>query len=276
MLICYKDAPDMITKYVDSFYPKGVSMQEYCSMHKYSLPSFRKYLKLLKGGTTDYVVYMSPENARKAFIEPHYDPVVDTNPTHLESIINGHLLGDGSLILCSKDSINYALTFTYKYEEYLLWVKDSLHSLAGNRKVQHRKRFDKRTEKIYESFQWLTRSSEYLTGYRKLWYPNGTKIIPKSLKITPETLLRWYMDDGSYINRPSDARKGAILLATLCFSLEDAEWLVNQLNYMYDLKSFVMMQKGKPCIQIPALGIDNFFNTIGPCPVSCYSYKWPN
>src|SRR5206468_3127331 len=39
--------------------------------------------------------------------------------------------------------------------------------------------------------------SKNLMPYWNKWYPNGKKIVPLELKLTPTTVLHWFMGDGT-------------------------------------------------------------------------------
>ncbi|KKU60914.1 MAG: hypothetical protein UX85_C0006G0048, partial [Candidatus Beckwithbacteria bacterium GW2011_GWB1_47_15] len=61
------------------------------------------------------------------------------------------------------------------------------------------------------SFTWLvtTNSHGYWRKERLRWYPNGKKIVPHDIKLTPMTLAVWYMDDGTlqkYKGAPASIR----------------------------------------------------------------------
>jgi len=143
-------------------------------------------------------------------------------------IIHGILLGDGSI----RSDKNKYFTFQLvaKDKELLEWFR-----------------------KLYNNFGikcWISKnkSNLFLLGFyinscpfaeflslRKEWYKqeNGktVKIIPRNLKLTPTTLLFWYLGDGSLIRRRYDSnRVPFIVLATNTFSKEDIDFLIHKLK----------------------------------------------
>lgn len=103
-----------------------------------------------------------------------------------------------------------------------------------------------------------------LHNLRQKWYPFGKKIVPKDIKITPTTMLWWYLGDG-YI-----AKYGAVL-CTDSFDRVSNHRLVK-----------LIISEGIPCHLTPRnririegnRGIDLLLDYIGPSPVECYKYKW--
>lgn len=103
-----------------------------------------------------------------------------------------------------------------------------------------------------------------LQEQRAIWYPNGIKSIPWTLKLNPKVLLWWYLGDG-YITK-----YGAVL-CTDSFSKGDNERL-----------SGLLIREGIPSHVTPgnqirikgSSGFNKLIDYIGPCPVKCYKYKW--
>ena len=107
------------------------------------------------------------------------------------SIIIGSLLGDGSIERSGthgKGRWLFAESHTEKQKEYIEWKARLIP--------------DSRIELLNRSFgkvyRLRTKPDEIYLKLRNEWYPNGRKIIPKSLMNTmDETVLAvWYMDDG--------------------------------------------------------------------------------
>lgn len=73
----------------------------------------------------------------------------------------------------------------------------------------------------------LLRSLNYveLVTERQRWYPNGKKIVPRDLRLTPAVLLHWFCGDG----RGGD-RKGTLGFCTDGFTVEDVDFLVGRLR----------------------------------------------
>ena len=74
-------------------------------------------------------------------------------------------------------------------------------------------------------YLWSNASVQLYKLYQK-WYPDGKKIVPRDLKLTPQTVLHWYIGDGSYIKGINDR----ICLYTLCFDKNDNNFLSDLLS----------------------------------------------
>jgi len=179
--------------------------------------------------------------------------------------IDGELMGDGCLLSYSKYSANF--NYCSKYEEYINYILDTLNSFnikqAGKiNKYYHKKR-------CYYSYHYASLCYPELLSIRKYWYPNGHKIIPKDLKLTPLILRQEYIGDGN-LSHPKYGRP-YIRLATHGFSTEGVEWLVNKLNKL-NFKSTRRPSDNQ--IHISAHSTKDFLDYIGECPIQCYQYKW--
>ena len=104
------------------------------------------------------------------------------------------------------------------------------------------------------------------TELRDKWYPNGKKIIPKDLIITPTVFLHWFLGDGNY------NKSHGITLCTDSFSEKDVLTLINNLNKNYCIESYHRKLTNR--IIIPNRYVFEIFNIIGQSPVYCYLHKW--
>lgn len=57
---------------------------------------------------------------------------------------------------------------------------------------------------------------------RRRWYPEGTKVIPLDLKLTPMCLAQWFAGDGTY------DKTGTLLLCTQSFTRTEVEFLARR------------------------------------------------
>ena len=176
--------------------------------------------------------------------------------------INGELLGDGCLKLVSQ----YSARFTYgsKYPEYIRYVKYTLKSFGIEEIGKIEEYYDKRFG-CY-SYNCCSRSYVELLKIYKQWYPEGKKIIPKNLKLTPLTLRQHYIGDG-YLNKIGNS---SIQLCTYGFTKLDVKNLLNKIIKL-GIKAKVTTRNA---IRIPSYSVKDFLNYIGDCPVECYKYKW--
>ena len=186
--------------------------------------------------------------------------------------INGELLGDGCLTTTSKEnnlpSKNLSVLFRYssKHKEYINYISDTLKSFGIQQSGEIIKHYNKR-QKTY-CYKYNSHSYKELMAIYKRWYPEGKKIIPKDIKLTPITLRQHYIGDGSLIHQKKNIR---IMLCTCGFSILDVNWFIGKLNNL-GFKS--MRQPSRNTIHISTYSVKNFLNFIGKCPVDCYQYKF--
>ena len=109
-----------------------------------------------------------------------------------------------------------------------------------------------------------------IVAQAKRWYPNGKKIVPPDVRITPTSLLLWYLGDGSI------SKIGVsffIRLATCGFPIDDIENIL--IPKLSDLGLNVARHVSKNDIRISGKSIKHFFDIIGhKSPIKCYNYKF--
>lgn len=191
----------------------------------------------------------------------------------LRDIIVGLLLGDGSFEK-KKDTIGIRLQIKQqsKAKEYVDWLYSQLKDccLSG---VKFRK--------DYSQYYFSTRYLREFKELYNLFYVNGKKIIPTSIKellTSPISLAIWYMDDGSLDYRPNDHY--AFYLASNCFTVEDTKKLTTALRENFGVESTVYnnLCRGKRYsrIYVGAKGRKMFCQTVQPFILNCFSYKLPH
>lgn len=178
--------------------------------------------------------------------------------------ITGELLGDGCLYSYSSYSANFC--YTSKFYAYIRYIYKTLKSFGierSGRIMRYRNKQFGNSTYSYNSLLY-----EELLPLRNQWYSNGKKIVPRDIKLTPSMIRQWYVGDGSLI---LDSTRPAINLGTCGFPVLDVEWLVEQL---IKLGFKTTRQSGNNTIRISVFSTQEFLDYIGPCPVSCYQYKW--
>lgn len=179
--------------------------------------------------------------------------------------INGELLGDG----CLQSYSSYSARFVYgsKYPEYIKYVSDTLKSFG----IEQIGRILKQEDKRYGSFgyKYCSRAYEELLPIHKQWYPEGKKIVPKDIELTPLTCRQWYIGDGSLIHYKRG--RPAIKLCTCGFTILNVEWLMERLSKL----KFKVSRTKENIIYISSYSVKDFLKYIDKCPkVKCYQYKW--
>lgn len=108
-----------------------------------------------------------------------------------EELFVGMIIGDG----CITKYGNLSMVHSIAQKEYIYFKKDLLEQQGWTfRKDILRQKSGYENSKPCLTVS--TKSSEFGKGMREYFYPNGTKIIPSDLKITPEMWSIIYQDDG--------------------------------------------------------------------------------
>jgi len=186
-------------------------------------------------------------------------------PNKAKQWIDGELLGDAYLRSQSK----YSASFSYgsKYKEYINYISDTLKSFGIKQSGGIHKRYYKKGN-CY-TYNYSSLSYIELLPIRKRWYPQGKKIIPKDIRLTPLICRQWYIWDGYLQHRKE--RKPSIELSTCGFLITDVKWLVKKL---IELGFKATRWANHNSIGISVYSTKQFLNYIGKCPVKCYQYKW--
>ena len=212
-------------------------------------------------GTVLNILKRSNIERRKSGKRPNIPILLKGN---LLEIVNGHLLGDGSIPEIKR--ANYIFRLKNKYQDY---VKFTVKILEPFYPIIVKWR-NKVTKRLYYDLQTKSLISP---EFREKWYPNNIKTIPNDLILTPITCLYWYIDDGCLSGCNN------IILSTQSFLEENLEKTVLiQLRNILDCKDESVRirkdSKKQPIIIIPRRFVKRFLEYIGPCPVECYDYKW--
>lgn len=193
-------------------------------------------------------------------------------------MVDGMLLGDGHLVAIKPPLVNsgFAMHVSAEHNDFVGWVAS--YFLRDNIP------FNKHTKPNSwpGSFACVlsTAKTKQFTVIRKRWYPTGLKIIPADLCLYPETVLAWYLGDGTLHSH------AGVTLCTNGFLQPDVE-LLQQLLLGVGIRSnlklhkrgssgFSAVEKVDPLLYVPR-GNGNlraFFDFIGPCPVPSLAYKW--
>ena len=114
-----------------------------------------------------------------------------------------------------------------------------------------------------------------LDEQRKRWYPNGKKIVPKDVRLTPIVLAQWYMGDGNLeLKRKASYR---ITFCTDSFTKEENNFLANILKEKYGYTLIVRRykkEKGYRIFMSRQDDVKDFLLKTSPYKVSCFDYKW--
>lgn len=184
------------------------------------------------------------------------------------------MLGDGCLYL-GKNFANAQFCYTSKSRQHVEYVCKEFMKWSYREGIKYYSYNDKRTNKIYSRYTYRSISGTGFTTEYNRWYENGTKHIPKDLKLNPLICLIWYIGDGG-INHSN--RSECIKLSTQCFlKTEQEKILIPQLQqFSPKLMAADIGFDGKRqyFIYIPHIKEKEFLDYIGECPFDDYKYKW--
>lgn len=183
--------------------------------------------------------------------------------------IDGFLLGDGSIGLVNKNQQSFRFTMGSVKEQWTKYAMDGLYSYHPSMPKQSGK-----VSKKNPNICWLSNSLTHpdIRQQRSRWYPKNNKCVPKDVRITPTSVMLWYLGDGS-ICSDIESNYSAVRLATCSFSVEDIEDILIPKLFSNGIES--ARDKSKNDIRIRTSSIGTFFDFIGhTSPIQCYDYKF--
>ena len=185
--------------------------------------------------------------------------------------IDGLMLGDGHINFkkgsnyqCSRIRIG---TSSKQWSEYAMKY---LYLYDPSEPSVYQKIDKKHPNSIWDS---ETKAHPDFINQARRWYcgENESKVIPKDVRITPTSVMLWYLGDGSFTKHGCNSSH--LRLATCSFSRMDIEkHLLSKLSN-YGIDGYV--DKYKNDIFIRSYSIRNFFDFIGwESPFSDYDHKF--
>lgn len=232
-------------------------------------------------------------------IRTHGDTISHRNQfiltPYINDVIIGELLGDGSIYPSGTTSGGF--TYSTSRKKYLEWLYLQIFKKSGidimnegikESIIKPKKGFSQ----INDSISYKARTLSYLQfgEFRKKWYPDGEKIVPDDINITPTILLHWYLGDGSIhkkIGHHKTRGKYAYIYKyvrfhTNGFSYDQCQMLTNKLNDLgfdfgvkkHNSRGMISYQLG---LNKPSIYNQKFFDFMGDCPdfiKDIYDYKW--
>lgn len=124
--------------------------------------------------------------------------------------------------------------------------------------------------KKYYGYEFNTFTFRSLSWVHKMFYKNGTKVIPTNISeyLTPLALAVWIMDDGGWVN-------SGVRIATNSFELTEVELLNSVIKSKYNLETTIqkIWIKDKYSIYIKKQSIHHLRSIVGPFIHSTMLYK---
>lgn len=174
--------------------------------------------------------------------------------------LDGLLLGDGCISGTAGQSI---YQHTDKHRSAIQYLAELFRSF-GCETWESAEQHIELLGKHYTAWKFNTRAYGALYEQRVRWYPNGAKVAPPDLRITPIGLLWWFIGDGTlHGNSPA-----------LCIHdmRADARRLQELLADTVGVR--VAQHYGGKVLSISARDRGRFYNFMPPCPLPAYEYKW--
>lgn len=179
--------------------------------------------------------------------------------------IDGFLLGDGHLDGQCQNAARVKCGVQYKeFAEYLM-----LPFVAYNTSIN-----GYLSDSMSSGTVWDGHSYSHPDIHKQMqrWYPDGgKKQPPDDVRITPTSVMMWYLGDGSLVV-DNEVNTVMLRLSTDGFLPERVEFLARRLKEVAGIECH---RNGDNRIFIDAKGVPAFFDFIGrKSPVACYDYKF--
>jgi len=188
------------------------------------------------------------------------DPPIELTPEAMD-IIEGELLGDGSLD--SSPTVNACFAHSTANFAYSKFLYESL----GKCHVPVRKPELLKARGGKPQARVRSPSNAAFGRLRRLWYPDGTKILPQGFFLNRTRCLFWYLGDG-YVET------GTIKFSTCGFTRCEVERLAELLTGSGFKSARNNRSGGYHVIRMSKMAAPGFLEWIGPCPAAGYEHKW--
>lgn len=235
---------------------------------------------LMKGKKRNKKFKKSVSMAQRKRYETVFKNTINNNTNKLKKlindpIINGILLSDGYI---SKRKGNgngnsrFILDQSELHPDFVMKIQKCLESYGFITRVKHVKRFDKRTNKVYETINLSTKLHPMLSILKNIWYPKGTKIVPKMIKISPQLLCTWFEGDGSsrMLGKLNCAQHVIIQLATDAF---DHNSMLILTTLLKDFGIISSINKENRILIMRKESVVKFMDLIKPLISESFNYK---
>lgn len=182
-----------------------------------------------------------------------------------DSIFDGLMLGDGNLRKRYKN-VQYQQSCKHvSYLNYLKTIMEQFGIYCSNKcPYTYVHKQNKATYSVL-----VSRIHEYLTENYYRRYPQGVKIVPRDLNLTPDAVRHWYCGDG-YLGSTRGRDPEYISMYTNGFSDNDR----NLLREKLEEKGWNSSVLNSGQLYIGVNHFLDFLSYMGNCTVPCYQYKW--
>ncbi len=200
------------------------------------------------------------------------DPNIHYITEELIEWIDGFLLGDGGIEIQNRENYRGSRFAIGSSSEQWTTYAISRFKMYGECKVKKWGKIDKK----HPNYLWYTKTLTHpdIVHQAERWYTgeNLKKVVPPDVRITPISLLLWYLGDGS-LTYVKDCNTYVVRFATCAFSVGEVENIL--MPKIRSLGIECSRDKFKNDIRIVASSIGHFFNFIGHVsPIRCYDHKF--
>ena len=202
---------------------------------------------------------------------------LDQNVTHLsESMIewiDGFLLGDGAITSVSKNRGTFRFSMDSVEQEWAKYAISGLTPYCPSEPKQSGTISIKRPR-----LSWMSKSLTHpdIAAQFARWYPDGKKSVPNDIRITPVSIMLWYLGDGSLSHAKGNFE--SLRFATCSFSISEInDVLIPKLNKfgINCIGAGGQTELNDVRVRVCPESIGRFFDLIGhESPIPCYAYKF--
>ena len=185
--------------------------------------------------------------------------------------IDGLMLGDGSIGFKKPDFKGSRFRIGSSSKEWTAYGISKLIPYSPREPIVYGEVTERCPNQI-----WLSQTLMHpdITIQARRWYSgfSQTKKIPVDVRVTPISVMLWYLGDGSFHYEP-EGNMSILRLATCSFDRNDLEQIVIPKLKKYNIDCYVDDYKND--IHVRAESIKDFFNFIGwKSPIACYDHKF--
>lgn len=204
--------------------------------------------------------------------------------SELDGAIYGSILGDSFISrVHNNGNANFTLSHSPKQKEYLEFKKqlfEQIHPVHFSFKSVNF--FNKKTNKEYTTFYYVSNYLKYFSKLRYKFYPNGIKAVSRKIlnKLTPLGLAIWWMDDGSlviYHRKDRNAVNRYATLATCSFTYSEHLEIEKYFKEVWDIhcRAIKRRQKNKEyyILKFPMIEFRKLIKIIEPYIIDSMKYK---
>lgn len=185
-----------------------------------------------------------------------------------DEIFNGLMLSDGSLDRVIYKNSRFVLGQSVSHKELIFKTQEHFMDLGIDSSIKLM--FNKKSETHWYYF--YTGQRKTFTMLRKIWYPNGKKIVPNYIKVTPKLLAYWFMGDGSSSWHSKSTSR--ISLYTHAFPLKDTTRLSKMLLEIGIYNLIREVKKDQFIIEVKRTkSVDKFYEIVEPYIINSFKYK---